>query len=88
MSERVNSNEIGNGNEIENGNQDANRFPDTVWILPLMILGAMFGSLVGAGISHALGQPTPFGLALIGIIVGMFFVAAVGLLVIRNVQSG
>ena len=70
-----------NRNEIESGSLDENGFPDIVWILPFMMMGAMFGSLVGVGIGRALGQPTPFELALIGIIVGMLFVGAAGLLV-------
>jgi hypothetical protein len=50
-----------------------------------MMIGAMFGSLAGVGLGYELGQPTPFGLALIGIIVGMLIVGAAGLLIKRSV---
>ncbi len=73
------------GNDIENGRQDGYGFPDVAWILPFMMIGAMFGSLAGVGLGHELGQSTPFGLALIGIIVGMLIVGAAGLLIKRSV---
>ncbi len=72
------------GNDLENGRQDGNSIPDIVWILPFMMIGAMFGSLAGVGFGYELGQPTPFGLALIGIIVGMLIVGATGLLIKRS----
>lgn len=77
-----------NRNQIVSGDRDGNQFPEVVWILPFMMLGAMFGSLVGAGIGRELGQLTPFGPALIGLVVGFLVVGAVGLLAIRIAQSG
>ena len=82
MHKRLSSN-----NELNDGNQNGDGTRDAVWILPFMIIGAMFGSLVGARIGHALGQPTPLGPALIGVVVGILLVAAIGLLAARSEQS-
>ena len=65
-------------NEIEDGNQDWNGFPDFVWVLPFVMVGAMFGSLAGAGLGVEMGYQSPFVAAAIGAIFGMLVVAAAG----------
>ena len=72
MSKRVNR------KEIEEGNQNGNGIPDAAWILPFLMVGAMFGSLAGAGLGLEMGHQTPFVPAVIGAILGMLVVVVAG----------
>jgi hypothetical protein len=68
----------GNRNKKEDGNLNEIRFPDIVWILPFVMVGAMFGSLAGAGLGLQMWHQTPFVPAVIGAILGMLVVGVAG----------
>lgn len=70
-----------------NGKQDGNGFADMAWILPFMMLGAMFGSLIAARISLRVMDQAPFGLAVIGAVGGMIIVGLLGWLLMNWYQS-
>ena len=76
------------GNRKEKSNQDEYDFLEIAWILPFMLLGAMFGSLAGAGISLGLGYQMPFGPAVIGAIFGLLSVAVIGWLLLKIAKPG
>lgn len=68
----------GNRNKTEDDNLNEIRFPDVVWILPFVMVGAMFGSLAGAGLGLEMLHQTPFVPAVIGAILGMLIVGVAG----------
>ncbi len=76
------------GNRKEKSNQGGNDFPEIAWILPFMMLGAMFGSLAGAGLSLGFGYQMPFGPAVIGAIFGLLSVGVIGWLLLKVAKPG
>lgn len=73
-------------NNINNDNQNGDNLPDYIWILPFMMVGAMFGSIAGVGIGYELGYEAVFGPALTGALFGVLAVGLVGWLFSHNVR--
>ncbi len=76
------------GNKKDNDNGGAADFPEIAWLLPLIMIGAMLGSLAGAGFGLELGNRSPFGPAVIGAILGMLVVGFLGWLLGQYARPG